>query len=59
MKKIISIGMLLILAGCGGTAATLAQKNSEPAAEGWYSPDRTSQQLAQDLDQCKLKCLTA
>jgi hypothetical protein len=59
MKRIIGLGMALIFAGCGGTAATGVQKAAAPVAEGWFSPDKTSQQLAQDLDQCKMKCLTA
>jgi len=59
MKRIIGLGMVLLLAGCGGTAATGTQKSADPVIEGWYGPDKTRQQLAQDLDQCKTKCLTA
>jgi hypothetical protein len=58
MKRIIGIVLVLILAGCG-LAVSGGQKTSEPVAEGWYNPDKTGQQLAQDLDQCKMKCLTA
>ena len=57
MKRIAGIGMLLILAGCG--LSTSGGQNAEPIVEGWYNPDKTQQQLYQDLDECKTKCLTA
>jgi hypothetical protein len=58
MKKIISIGMVLILAGCG-LAVSGGQTTADPVVEGWYNPNKTGQQLSQDLDECRAKCLTA
>ena len=57
MKRIAGIGMLLILAGCGLSMS--GGQNTEPIAEGWYNPDKTQQQLYQDMDECKTRCLTA
>lgn len=57
MKRIIGIGIVLVLAGCG--LAVSVEQNSDLTPEGWYSPDKTAQQLSQDLDQCTTKCLTA
>jgi len=57
MTRIISIGIVLILAGCGLSMS--GGQNAEPVVEGWYNPDKTRQQLYQDLDECRTKCLTA
>ena len=57
MKRIIGIGMVLVLAGCGMSATGV--RTTEPEPEGWYNPDKTSQQLSQDLDECKTKCLNS
>jgi len=56
-KRIIGIGMALFLAGCGGTAATGVQNTAAPVPEGWYGEGKTSQQLSQDLDECRMRCL--
>jgi len=57
MKRITGLGMVLILAGCGLTVS--GTQTTELTPEGWYSPDKTNQQLSLDMDQCKTKCLTA
>jgi hypothetical protein len=57
MKRIIGIGMVLVLAGCG--LAVSGGQTAEPEIEGWYGPGKTQQQLSQDLDECRTKCLTA
>jgi len=54
MKRIIGIGMLLVLAGCG--PAISGVRTAEPEPEGWYGPGKTREQLSQDRDECHIKC---
>jgi hypothetical protein len=57
MKKIIGIGIILILAGCG--LATSRVQTADLVAAGSDSPHRTALQLSQDADYCHTTCLSA
>lgn len=57
MKKIICIGIFIVLAGCATVQS--GEQAAGPVAEGWSSPQKTDQLLAQDLKECKARCLTA
>jgi hypothetical protein len=58
MKEIIFTGMILLLAGCSH-AITVAPTAESTDQEGWYSPEKSEQQLSEDLTQCKSRCVSA
>ena len=55
MKRIIGLGIVLVLAGCG--PAVSGTRTAESVPEGWYGSGKTSDQLSQDLDECRIRCL--
>lgn len=58
MKKLICIGILLVVAGCAPVLSN-GQPVESKAKEGWYDPQKTDLQLSQDLKECQNRCLTA
>ncbi len=57
MNKIISAGIILMLAGCSPAISEV--KAAHPTPSGWYNPHKTDTQLSQDRDHCHNACLTA
>jgi len=57
MKEIICIGIFIVLAGCAPVFS--GGQTADPAAQGWYNPQKTDLQLSQDLKECQVRCSSA
>jgi len=57
MKKLICIGIFIVLAGCAPVLSGV--QTAESTAQGWSNPQKTDLQLSQDLGECQARCSSA